>query len=69
MLYTSPWAGVKPTKLVVIGTDWIGSVKSNYHMIAATTAPPVAVGRLVKPLYYSIKDYRQSIKKVFKQNL
>ena len=35
--YTSPWAGVKLTTLVVIGTDWIGSCKSNYHTI---TMPP-----------------------------
>jgi hypothetical protein len=33
MLYTSPWAGVEPTISVVIGTDFIGSCKSNYHMI------------------------------------
>ena len=33
MLYISPWAGVKPTTSVVIGTDCIGSCKSNYHAI------------------------------------
>jgi hypothetical protein len=38
MLYTSPWAGVKPTKSVVIGTDCIGRCKSNYSTITATTA-------------------------------
>ena len=38
MLYTSPWAGVQPTTSVVIGTDCIGSYKSNYHTITATTA-------------------------------
>jgi len=27
------------TTLVVVGTDWIGSLKSNYHMITTTTAP------------------------------
>ena len=37
MLYTSPWAGVEPTISVVIGTDCIGSCKSNYHAITATT--------------------------------
>jgi hypothetical protein len=31
------WAGFELTKLVVIGTDCIGSCKSNYHTI--TTAP------------------------------
>jgi hypothetical protein len=33
------WAGFELTKLVVIGTDCIGSLKSNYHTI--TTAPCV----------------------------
>ena len=31
------WAGFELTTLVVIGTDYIGSYKSNYHTI--TTAP------------------------------
>ena len=39
MLYPSPWAGVEPTTSVVIGTDYIGSWKSNYHTITASTAP------------------------------
>jgi hypothetical protein len=38
MLYSSPWMGVEPTILVGIGTDCIGSCKSNYHTITATTA-------------------------------
>ena len=37
--YTLPWAGFKHTTLVVIGTDGIGSGKSNYHMITTMTAP------------------------------
>ena len=37
--YTSPWTGFELTTLVVIGTDCIGSCKSNYHTITATTAP------------------------------
>ena len=37
MLYLV-WAGFKLTTLVVIGTDCIGSYKSNYHMITATMA-------------------------------
>jgi hypothetical protein len=37
-LYTSPWAGFQLTTLVVIGTDYIGSCKSNYHTITTTTA-------------------------------
>jgi hypothetical protein len=32
-------AEFKLTTLLVIGTDFIGSCKSNYHMITTTTAP------------------------------
>jgi len=32
------WAGFELTTLVVIGTDYIGSYKSNYHTITTTTA-------------------------------
>ena len=39
MLYTSPWSKFEFTTSVVIGTDCIGSCKSNYHTITATTAP------------------------------
>ena len=40
MLYTSPWLRFELTTSVVTGTDCIGSCKSNYHTIKATTAPP-----------------------------
>jgi len=33
------WAGFELTTLVVIGTDYIGSCKSNYDTITTTTAP------------------------------
>jgi hypothetical protein len=36
---TSPWSRFELTTTVVIGTNCIGSCKSNYHMITATTAP------------------------------
>ena len=36
--YTSPWTGFDLTTLVVVGTDYIGSCKSTYHTITATTA-------------------------------
>ena len=36
--YTSPWTRFGLTTLVVIGTDCIGSCKSNYHMITTTMA-------------------------------
>jgi hypothetical protein len=39
MLYTSPWVGFEPMTSMVIGTDCIGSCKSNYHTITATTVP------------------------------
>ena len=39
MLYTSPWSWFELTTSVVICTDCIGSCKSKYHTITATTAP------------------------------
>ena len=41
ILYTSPWSRFELTTSVVIGTDCIGSCKSNYHTIMAMTAPIV----------------------------
>ena len=38
ILYTSPWSRFDLTS-VVTGTDCIGSCKSNYHTITATTSP------------------------------
>ena len=43
MLCTSPWEGVETTTSVLIGTDCIGSCKSNYHTIMTTTARCVCV--------------------------
>ena len=37
------WVGFKLTTLVVIGTDCIGSYKSNYHTIMTTMAPIVFI--------------------------
>ena len=37
--YTSLWTGFELTTSVVIGTDCIGSCKSNYHTITTTTVP------------------------------
>ena len=39
MFCTSPWLRFKLTTLLVIGTDCIGSCKSNYHTITVMTAP------------------------------
>jgi hypothetical protein len=41
MLYTSPWSGFKLTASLVVGNNCIGSCKSIYHTITATTAPSV----------------------------
>jgi hypothetical protein len=47
--YTSPCVGFELTTLVVIGTDWIGSRKSNYHMYnsLATTRQITGIQRNV----------------------
>jgi hypothetical protein len=37
--YTLPWTGFELTVLVVIGTDYEGTCKFNYHWIAITTTP------------------------------
>ena len=55
-----PWVGFELTTLVEIGTDCIGSCKSNYHTITTTTAPSVgtinyhqcAVYYLQSKMYY-----------------
>ena len=39
MLYTLLWSRFELKTSVVIGTDCIGSYKSNYHTITTTTAP------------------------------
>jgi hypothetical protein len=39
MLYISPWSRFELTTSVVIGTECLGSCKSNYHTIMATMAP------------------------------
>ena len=47
-MYTSPWTGLELTTLVVIGTDCVGSYKSNYHAITTTTAPRFTFMHLLK---------------------
>ena len=41
MVYTSSLSRFEVTTSVVIGTDSIGSRKSNYHTITATTVPVI----------------------------
>jgi hypothetical protein len=36
MLYSSPWAGVEPKTSMVMGTEYIDSCKSKYHMTTTT---------------------------------
>jgi hypothetical protein len=43
IMYTSHWSRFQLTTSVVIGTDWIGSCKSNYHTITVTTAQLIRV--------------------------
>jgi hypothetical protein len=40
-------SGVRTHKVSVIGTDCIGSCKSNYHTITDTTAPLNRIGKIV----------------------
>ena len=37
------WAGFELTTLVMIGTDCIGSCKSNHHMIMTKKAPKIEI--------------------------
>jgi hypothetical protein len=41
------WAGFELIMLVAIGTDCIGSYKSNYHNITSTTAPWIPVKQFI----------------------
>ena len=65
ILYTSPWAGFALAMSVVIGTDCIGSYKSNYHTITATTAPGLIVSdqgqvRLHLWTYFLVQIYKNN---------
>ena len=42
----SPWPWFELTTLVVIGTDCIGSCRSNHHTITTTTTPTVFVNSM-----------------------
>ena len=47
------WDGFELTTLVVIGTDWIGSYKSNYNTITITTVLRSHMVEEGEPLLYS----------------
>ena len=52
------WAGFELTALVVIGTDYIGSCKSNYHTITSTTAPHTNQGQWLVLFFYKNEHIR-----------
>jgi hypothetical protein len=56
MFYTSPWSRFEITTSVVIGTDCIGSYKSNCHTITATTAPLLLIYRVGSLIRNCITD-------------
>jgi hypothetical protein len=65
MWYTLPWSRFEQTTSVVIGTDCIGSCKSNYHTITATVAPII----LYESEQYTVNDHRLHNISIFKFNL
>jgi len=60
MLYTSPWSRFELTPSVAIGTDCIGSCKSNDHTITATTTPlyiwELSLEMLFPIVYYDLNQ-------------
>jgi hypothetical protein len=64
MFFTSPWSRFEFITSVVIGTDCIGSCKSNYHTITATTAPLtiyVNNGFLLTCYWYGIWNHQGNL--------
>jgi hypothetical protein len=55
MLYTSPWSRFELATSVVIGTDYIGSCKSNYHTTTATTASTCYL--FLSTCYFCLSSY------------
>jgi hypothetical protein len=49
---TPPWTGFELTTLVLIGTDCIGSYKSNYHTITAKTALLIILKSVSMTVWY-----------------
>ena len=66
--YTSPWVQFKLTTSVVIGTDCIGSYKSNYHTITTTTAPRSVQDKIVYFQYLAKKCISNNNKFVQEKN-
>jgi hypothetical protein len=57
MLFTSPWSGFELTTSVVIGTDCIGSCKSNYHMCDHGHDDPCKMGYFEEKLLFYTNFY------------
>ena len=55
MLYTSPWSILKLTTSVVIGTDCVGSCKSNQNTITATMVPVYVMNILNTIMLFLVK--------------
>ena len=58
MLYTSTWSIFDLTTSVVIGTDCIGSCKSNYHTIT-TTMPPSELNIRIKSFNIFVQNNKK----------
>ena len=55
MLYASLWSRFELTTSVVIGTDCVGSCKSNYQAITATTAPVIRIEISANSSYFKLR--------------
>ena len=64
-----PCTGFEFTILVVIGTDCIGSSKSNYHMITATTAPNTIIKNFFQFLHISLQSNLSYVYVTFQVNI
>ena len=56
MWYTLPWSRFELTTSVVVGTDCIGSCKSNYHMITTTMASETFLSSIPKYRLYLLNN-------------
>ena len=71
ILYTSPWSEFELATSVVIGTDCIGSCKSNYRTITATTptSPTSMIGFSSPRFQESQKEPKPIFSAIFPLNV
>ena len=63
------WAGFELTTLVAIGTDYIGSYKSNYYAITTTMAPSNCWPSLsITKINDNCSDVREKLKQVHRSS-